>query len=87
MDTNTLGVMECLDKYEIACCDEGLVECLDEGLLACLGNNNKENFDVYFFLSHPLEQFLEENLGVQCIFHHGYMNKIGLYETYVHLCN
>ena len=34
MDTNKFGVVECLDKYEVACCDEDVVSCLDEGVLA-----------------------------------------------------
>ena len=49
------GVVECLDKYEVACCDEDVVACFDEGVLALLYNNNKDNFDEYFLHAHPLE--------------------------------
>ena len=59
------------------CGDEDAVELLDEDVLACLDNNDKDNFDVYFLHTHPLEYLLEENLGGKSLFHHGYMQKIG----------
>ena len=34
MDTNKLGVVEFLDKYEVACGDEDVMACFDEGVLA-----------------------------------------------------
>ena len=55
MDTNKLGVVECLDKDEVECCDEGVVVCFDEGVLTCLDNNNKDGFDGDFLHAHPLE--------------------------------
>ena len=62
MDTNKLGVVEFLDKYEVACGDEDVVTCLYKGVLACLENNYKNDFDVDFLNAHPLEYFLEETL-------------------------
>ena len=59
MDTNKLGEMELLDKYEVACCDEDAVAWLDEDVLAFLDKNNKYNFDVNFIHAHPLEYILE----------------------------
>ena len=55
MDTKKLGVVECLDKYEVLCCDKYVVPCFDEGVLACLDSNNKNDFDGYFLHSQPLE--------------------------------
>ena len=55
MDTNKPGLVEYLDKYEVACVDEDVVACLDEGVLACLDNNNKDDFDVDFLHAHILE--------------------------------
>ena len=55
MDTSKLGVVECLDKYEVACCDEYVVACFDESVLACLDENNKDDFDGDFLQPHPLE--------------------------------
>ena len=55
--------------------------------MACLDNNNKDGFYVVFLLSHTLKYIFEETLGEKCIFHHGYMNKILRYETYVHFFN
>ena len=54
MDTHKLGVLECLDKYEVGWCDEDVVSCLDESVFAFLDNNNKDDFDVCFLHSHPL---------------------------------
>ena len=59
MDTQKLGVVECLDKDEVACCDEDVMACLDEGVVECLDKNNKDDFDVDFFLAHPWEYILE----------------------------
>ena len=73
MDTKKLGVVECLDKYEVACCDEDVVACFYEGVVKCLDKNNKEDFDIYFILAHPLEYILEENLGGKGLVHHGHM--------------
>ena len=86
MDTHKLGVVEFLDKYEVKFCDEYVVACLDEGVLVCLDNNNEDDFDVDFILAYLLEQLLEKTLGGKCLVHHGYMQKIGQYETFVHLC-
>ena len=55
MDTNKLGVVELLDKYEVECCDDDVVACFDEGVLACLDNNNKDDFHGYFLHTNPLE--------------------------------
>ena len=55
MDTNKLGGVEFLDKYEVLCCDEDVVAWLDEVMVAYLDNNNKDDYDVAFLLSHPLE--------------------------------
>ena len=52
---HTWGVVERLDKYEVACCDEYFVACLDEGMLAWLDNNNKDDFDEDFLHTPPLE--------------------------------
>ena len=46
-----MGVMACLDNDVMACSDEGVVACLD--------NNNKDDFDMYSSLAHPLEYLLE----------------------------
>ena len=56
-------------------------------MVQCLDKNNKEYFDFYFLLTHPLEYIIEETLEGKCLFHHGYMNKIGWYETYVYFCH
>ena len=40
-----LGVLECLDKYEVACCAEEVVACFDEGVLVLLDKDNKDDFD------------------------------------------
>ena len=48
MDTNKLGMVECLDKDEVAYGDEGGVAYLDEVVLAYLDNNNKDDLYVYF---------------------------------------
>ena len=77
--------VECLYKDEVAWYDDYEVEWLYEGILAHLDNNNKDGFGVDLLLSHPLEYILEETLGGRFIVHHGYTNKIGWYETYVHL--
>ena len=53
MDTNTLGIVKCLDNDVVACCNEGAVACLDEGVVELLDNNNNKNFDVDFFLHTP----------------------------------
>ena len=47
MDTNKLGVVECLYKDEVAC--------VDDYVLACLDNNDKDYFYVDFLHAHPLE--------------------------------
>ena len=47
MDTKKIGVVEWLDKDEVACGDEDVAACLDK--------NNKGNFDVYFLHEHQLE--------------------------------
>ena len=73
MKTNKLGVLECLDKYEVACGDEDVVTCLDEGVLAYLDNNDKDNFDVDFIHAHPLKYFLEKYW-------------LGNVYTYFHFC-
>ena len=62
------------------------MELFDEGVLAYLDNNDKDYFDVDFLHSHPLEYLLEENLGGKCLFHHGYMQKIGWCDIYTHSC-
>ena len=54
MDAQKLGVVPCLDKYEVACCDEGAVAFLDKGVVAWLDKNSKDDFDVYFLLPQPL---------------------------------
>ena len=83
MDTNKFGVVEFLDKYQVACCDEDVLACLYLDVLACLDNNNRYGFDVYFLLAYPMEQIIEETLGGKFLFHNGSMQKIGWYETYV----
>ena len=55
MDTNKLGVVELLEKDEVACCDKDVVACFDDGVLAFLDKNNKDYFDVYFLHAYPLE--------------------------------
>ena len=42
MDKNKLGLVECLDKDEVACCDEDVVARLDEGVLVCLYKSTKD---------------------------------------------
>ena len=59
MNTNKIGVVECLDKYEVACGSEDVVAWLDEGVLACLDKNDKDVFDVDFLHAHPLEYIIE----------------------------
>ena len=86
MDTNKLGVMECLNKYDVSCCDEYVVELLDDGVFSCLDKNIKDYFDVYFLLTPPLEYIIEETLGRKCLFRHGDMQKIGWYDTYSPFC-
>ena len=86
MDTNRLGVVECLDKYEVEYGDKDAVECLYEGVLACLDKNDKNGFEVDFIHLHPLEEIREETLGDQFLFQHGYMQKIDWCDTYVHFC-
>ena len=54
IDTKKLGVVECLDIYEVTCCDAYVVACLDEGVLAYLGNNSKNDFYGDFIHAHPL---------------------------------
>ena len=63
LDTQKLGVVECLDKYEVTCCDEDVVVFLDEGVVKCLDNKNKDNFNISFFLEHLLGYIIEETLG------------------------
>ena len=55
MNMDKLGVGECLEKDVVACWDKGVVACFNEGVAACLDKNNKDSFDVYFLLAHPLE--------------------------------
>ena len=86
MDTQKLGVVGFLDKYEVACGNEDVVAWLDEGVLVWLDDNNKDGFDIYFLHSHPLGYLLEETLVGKCLFRHGYMQKIGWCETYPHFC-
>ena len=57
---------------------------LDKDVLECLDNNYKDYFDVDFLLVHLLVYLLQGTLGGKCIVHHGYMNKIVWYETYVY---
>ena len=59
MNTNKLGVVELLDKYEVECCDKDFVAWLDEGVLACLDKNNKDYLYIYILHAHPLEYLLE----------------------------
>ena len=54
MDTNKFVVVEILYSDGVECCDGDSVACLDEGVVAYFDKNNKDSFDVYFFLSHPL---------------------------------
>ena len=54
MDTNKLGVVECLDKNEVECGNEAVVGLLDECVLEFLDNNDKDYFDVDFFQCTPL---------------------------------
>ena len=86
MYTNKLGVVKCLDKCEVARCDKDVVILLDEGVLTCLDKNNQDDFDRDFIHAHPLENIYEETLGGNFLVHHGFMQKIGLYETYSHFC-
>ena len=55
MDTIKLGVVEYLNKDEVACGYGDVVACLDEGVLAYLDNNDKNVFDVDFLHAYPLE--------------------------------
>ena len=48
MDTKKLGLVECLDKDEVACGDEYMVACLDEVVLGYLDNNDKDGL-MYIF--------------------------------------
>ena len=54
METNKLGVVECLDEYQVAFCDEDVLACFGQGVLACLDNNNKDGFYGYFLHEHSL---------------------------------
>ena len=55
MDTKKLVVVECLYKDDVACCDENGVTCLYEVVVPFFDNNNRDGFDVDFFLAHLLE--------------------------------
>ena len=59
MDTKKFGVVEWLYKDEVACGDEDVVACLYWGVLACLDKNYKDDFDVGFLHTNPLEYLLE----------------------------
>ena len=59
MDTHKFGVVEYLDKDEVAFDDEDVVTWSYEGVLACLDNDDKENFNAYFIYTLPLEYLLE----------------------------
>ena len=48
MDTKKLGLVECLDKDEVACGDEYMVAYLDEVVLEYLDNNDKDGL-MYIF--------------------------------------
>ena len=50
-----IGVVELLDKYEVACFDKDVLVCFDEGVLACLDKNNKDDFNGYFIHAYSLE--------------------------------
>ena len=63
-----------------------MVVCLDDGVLACLDNNDKDYFNAYFIHAQPLEYILEENFGEKILVHHGFMQKTGWCDTYVHFC-
>ena len=54
MDTNKLGVVGFLDKYEVVCGDEDVVTFLYDDMLSCLYKNNKDGFGVDFLCAHPL---------------------------------
>ena len=62
--------------------------CFDYCLLVCLdnNNNNKDGCDGYFLHANPLEYIPWETLGGKFLFRYGYMQKIGLCETYDHFC-
>ena len=77
MDTNKLGVVELLLKYEMECCDNVVVACLDESVMACFYKNNKDDFDVDFIHAQPLSYNIEEILGGKCLVQHGFTQKIG----------
>ena len=55
MDTNTLGVLECVDKDEMVGGDKYVLACLDKGVLECLDNNDTDYFDVDFLHTHLFE--------------------------------
>ena len=86
MDTNKLGVVDWLDKYEVACGDEYVLAWLYESVLAYLDNNDKDDFDVDFLHAHSLGYILEETLGGKCLVHNGYMQKNFWFYTYFHFC-
>ena len=48
MSTNKIGLVVCLDKYDVSCCDKDVVAFFDDGVLACLCKNNKDDFDGDF---------------------------------------
>ena len=50
-----IGVVELLDKYEVACFDKDVLVCFDEGVLVCLDKNNKDDFNGYFIHAYSLE--------------------------------
>ena len=62
MDTNKLGVVEFLDKYEVVCGDEDVVAFLDKGFLGCLdnNNNNKDSFMYIFSMNTHWDSFLSK---------------------------
>ena len=62
MDTNKLGVVELLDKFEVECCVEDVVECFDEVVLECLYDNNKDDLmEIFPYI--PLGIYYRGNPG------------------------
>ena len=60
MYTHKIGVVEFLDKCEVVCCDDDVVTWLDDGVVACLDKNNKDGFDMDFYLNTPWNSFLRK---------------------------
>ena len=61
METKKLGVVELLDKDEVACCDEDVVALLDEGVIKFLDKKNKDDLMFIFSLHTPWNILLRKH--------------------------